>query len=194
MKKILCGVCFLLILGCATTKVSRIAVDETVDLSGYWNDTDSRLVAETMISDCLSRPWLSDFINEHGKKPRVIVGTIRNKSAEHIATETFVKDLERELLNSGKVKFVAAKTQREEIREERADQQKFAENAKEFFKEKAADFMLQGTVNSILDKLGGKTVRYYQIELELINIETNEKVWIGQKKIKKFVKRSKFGL
>jgi len=101
---------------------------------------------------------------------------------------------ERELLNSGKVKFVASKTQREEIREERADQQKFAENAKEFFKEKAADFMLQGTINSILDKLGGKTVRYYQIELELINIETNEKVWIGQKKIKKLVKRSKFGL
>ncbi|MCD6413564.1 MAG: penicillin-binding protein activator LpoB [Elusimicrobia bacterium] len=194
MKIRLLSAFLVFVFGCATTKVSRMDVNETVDLSGYWNDTDSRLVAQEMISDCLQRAWLSDFVGETGKKPRVIVGRIINKSMEHIATDTFVKDMERELINSGKVKFVAAKSQREEIREERADQQRFAENAKEFFKEKAADFILQGTINSILDTVGGKTVRFYQVELELINIETNEKAWIGQKKIKKLVKKSKFGL
>jgi hypothetical protein len=44
-----------LILGCAGPKVKRTEVDETIDLSGRWNDTDSRLVAEEMIQDCLSR-------------------------------------------------------------------------------------------------------------------------------------------
>ncbi len=194
MKKSLLLAGFILFFGCATTKVSRMNVNETIDLSGYWNDTDSRLVAAEMIKDCLQRAWLSDFVSRTGKKPRVIVGTIVNKSMEHIATDTFIKDMERELINSGKVKFVAAKGQREEIRQERADQQKFAENAKKFFKEKAADFMLQGTIDSILDTVGGKTVRFYQVDLELINIETNEKAWIGQKKIKKLVKRSKFSL
>jgi len=198
MKKIfqcmLAGGLCLMAIGCATTKVSRMDAGEEVDLSGFWNDTDSRLVSEEMIRDCVARAWLADFTSEKGKKPRIIVGRVKNKSAEHIATDTFVKDMEKELINSGKVKFVAAKTAREELREERADQQKFAKDAKDFFKEKAADFMLQGTINSILDSVGGKTVRFYQIELELTDMESNEKVWIGQKKIKKLVKKSKFGL
>ncbi|MCD6311070.1 MAG: penicillin-binding protein activator LpoB [Elusimicrobia bacterium] len=184
----------LLISGCAPVSVGRIDAGEEVDLSGYWNDTDSRLVAEEVIKDCLSRGWLSDFTSLAAKKPRVIVGTVKNMSSEHIATATFVKDMERELINSGKVTFVAGGSEREEIRQERAEQQKFSEDAKAFFREKAADFILQGGINSILDSVGRKTLRYYQIELELINIETNEKVWIGQKKIKKLVKRSRFGL
>lgn len=198
MKKIihcmLAGGLCLMAIGCATTKVSRLDVSEEIDLSGFWNDTDSRLVSEEMIRDCIARAWLADFTSEKGKKPRIIVGRVRNKSSEHIATDTFVKDMERELINSGKVKFIVAKAEREEIREERADQQKFAKDAKDFFKEKAADFMLQGTINSILDSAGRKTVRFYQIELELIDMESNEKVWIGQKKIKKLVRKSKYGL
>jgi len=198
MKRIihcmLAGSLCLMAIGCATTKVSRMDASEEMDLSGFWNDTDSRLVSEEMIRDCIARAWLADFTTEKGKKPRVIVGRVKNKSAEHIATDTFVKDMERELINSGKVKFVVAKGAREEIREERADQQKFSGDAKEFFKEKSADFMLQGGINSILDSVGGKTVRFYQIELELIDMESNEKVWIGQKKIKKLVKKSKYGM
>ncbi|PIU18594.1 MAG: penicillin-binding protein activator LpoB [Elusimicrobia bacterium CG08_land_8_20_14_0_20_44_26] len=194
MKKFVFLFCVFFVAACATTKVARMESDEAVDLSGYWNDTDSRLVSQEMISDCVGRSWISDFTSKAGKKPRVIVGSVRNKSSEHIATETFVKDMEKELINSGKITFVAAASEREEIREERAEQQKFSENAKEFFKEKAADYILQGTINSILDTVGGKTVRFYQIELELIDMESNEKAWIGQKKIKKLVKKSKFGL
>jgi len=184
----------LMIAGCAPVKVGRMDSAAEVDLSGYWNDTDSRLVAEEAISDCLGRSWLPDFSASAGKKPRVIVGTVKNMSSEHIATDTFVKDMERELINSGKVTFVAGGAEREEIRQERAEQQKFSGDAKAFFKEKSADFMLQGGINSILDSAGKTTLRYYQIELELIDMESNEKVWIGQKKIKKLVKRSKFGL
>jgi hypothetical protein len=61
-------------------------------------------------------------------------------------------------------------------------------------KEIGADFMLIGGINSIIDAAGGTSVRYYQIELELINLESNEKVWIGQHSIKKVVKQSRFGL
>jgi hypothetical protein len=99
--------------GCATApKVERTDVSETIDLSGEWNDSDSRLVAEEMMKDALQRPWISEFQSGHGAKPRVIVGTISNKSYEHINTETFVKDLERELTNSGQVKFVAGRSPR----------------------------------------------------------------------------------
>lgn len=181
------------LIGCSSVKVQRVETNEMIDLSGNWNDTDSQLVSAEMVSDSLSRPWVSDHRSQMGKSPTVIVGAVRNRSSEHINTETFVKDLERELINSGKVKFVASREQRTEIREEKNDQSNFAspETIKAMGREKGADFMLQGQINTILDEAGKQAVKYYQVELEMINILTNEKVWIGQKKIKKLVTRSR---
>lgn len=178
-------------LGCASRSVDRRETDEEIDLSGFWNDTDSRLVSEEMVADCVSRPWAADYRAETGKKPQVIVGTVRNLSMEHLNTRTFVKDLERELINSGRVGFVASSDQRGEIRAERQDQANNADfsSMKSMGKERGADFMLIGAIDQINDSVEGKQVRYYQVELEMVNLETNEKVWIGQKKIKKLVKQ-----
>jgi len=172
-------------------KVTRVDVNEQIDVSGNWNDTDSRLVSEEMVGDSLARAWVDDFRDKKRERPRVIVGTVSNKSHEHINTETFVKDLERELTNSGRVKFVAAKDQRDEIREERADQAKNSEAAtvKAMGHEYGADFMLKGQINTIFDEAGKTALKYYQVELEMIDMLTNEKVWIGQKKLKKVVER-----
>ncbi|MFP4520800.1 MAG: penicillin-binding protein activator LpoB [Fibrobacterota bacterium] len=177
----------IIVTGCGK-KVTRIQENEMIDLSGEWNDTDSRLVAEEMIEDCLSRSWYSEYSNVN--RPTVIVGTVRNKSHEHINTETFVNDMQRELINSGKVDFVAGKSEREELRDEKKDQQVHSseETMKEQYREKAADLMLKGSINTIIDKEGKKSVKYYQVDLQLIDLESNRKVWIGSKKIKKFVK------
>lgn len=182
---------------CASTpKVNRVAVEEQMDLSGSWNAADSQSVSQDMIKDVLARPWISEFVSKNSEKPRLIIGAVLNKSHEHINTETFTKDLERELTNSGKVRFVASSQQRKEIRDERKEQAENAslETAKSSGQEYGADFMVKGQINTIMDEAGKMQVRYYQIELELIDIETNEKVWIGQKKIKKIIKRrgSKF--
>jgi uncharacterized protein (TIGR02722 family) len=185
----------LILAGCASVKVDRVGVEETVDLSGRWNDTDSRLVSEEMISDVLSRPWIDRYRTARGKDPVVIVGSVRNRSDEHINTQTFVKDLERALINAGEVEFVAGSGQRTEIREERKDQAANASEAtaKAEGEELGADFMLQGAINTISDRIEGKEVKYYQINLELIDIQSQRKAWIGEKKIKKLVKRSRFG-
>jgi len=186
-----------LVLGLASCaegpKISRESASEQIDLSGDWNDTDSQLVSTEMVKDSLSRPWVDEFVTKKSSKPRVIVGTVLNKSHEHINTETFVKDLERELTNSGRVKFVASREQRDEVRGERADQAQNASAAsmKSAGQEAGADFMLKGQINTIMDEAGKKALKYYQIELELIDMATNEKVWIGQKKIKKLVERDR---
>lgn len=177
-----------LLVGCGGGKqITRLDPGSQTDLSGKWNDTDSRLVAEEMIGDCLSRPWLTEFAVAQGAKPVVVVGTIDNLSHEHISTETFIADFERELINSSQVRFIAAKDWRAEIRRERQEQQEFAsrETMKKMRNELGADFILQGAIKSIIDQEGGKQVVFYQTDLELVNIETIEKVWIGQKKIKK---------
>lgn len=182
----------LLVAGCGT-KVTRIDVDETVDLSGAWNDTDSRLVAEEMIADALSHPWTLNFAGQSGRAPVVIVGTVRNFSHEHINMNTFVADMERALVNSGRVEFVASSDERGEIREERTDQDLNAseETRNEAGQETGADFMLKGQINTIVDVEGDKQVRYYQVDLTMISLADNRKVWLGQKKIKKLVKNAK---
>ena len=182
--------------GCGGKTVARVDSDTVTDLSGNWNDTDSRLVAEEMIQDVLSRGWLSKFNRDKGKSPTVIVGTVRNLSHEHINTRTFIADMERELINSGEVDFVASAGDREEIRSEVKDQDLNAseETRKSMGQEIAADFMLQGTINSIVDAVDGEQARFYQIDLTLIELGSNKKVWVGQKKIKKTIEKSGFRL
>ena len=182
----------ILLSGCGGgISVKRIATTEVTDLSGRWNDTDSGLVSEKMVSDMLSRVWLANFMKKTGANPTVIVGTIRNMSTEHVNMEVFTKDIERELINSGQVQFVASKQEREEIREERDDQQIYAslETAKRLGQEYGADFVLIGTFKSVEDAIEGKKAILYSVDLELIDVENNLKAWIGNKKIKKFIKR-----
>ena len=178
---------------CGGTSVQRMDAGEVKDVSGRWNDTDSRLVAEEMISDCLSRPWYGKAQSELGKNPTVIVGAVKNQSQEHIATDTFVEDLQRSLINSGKVEFVANKNERGEVREERMDQDTNAsdETRKAHGQETGADFMLSGAINQIVDSEGGKAVVFYQTNLKLLNMKTHQIAWNGQKKLKKFVKKAR---
>ena len=183
----------LLGLSACGTQVERVDVEETHDLSGAWNDTDSRLVSEEMINDMLSRPWRQDYTSRYRKQPTVIVGTVRNLSHEHINVNTFVNDIERAMINSGKVTFVASSQERQEIRDERKDQDLHAreDTRKAMGKELGADFMLKGSINTIIDMEGTTQLRYYQVDLNLISLRDNRITWVGQKKIKKLVKNSK---
>ncbi len=179
---------------CATSGVQRVAVEKTADLSGRWNDTDAQLTSQAMIDDVLRSNWIKNFVAEYGRKPVIIVGEIRNRSSEHIETLVFTKALERELVNSGQVKFVASQAERVGIRDERTQQQSQAslDSMKRLGQETGADLYLSGVITSITDAIQGKRAVFYQVTLELINIESNEKVWIGEKQIKKLVEQAKY--
>ncbi len=181
----------LAVAGCSTS-VTRMDADEVKDLSGAWNDTDSQQVSAEMIQDVLARPWLGEFSQAQKRQPAVIIGEVRNLSHEHINLNTFVADMERALINSGKVQFVASAIERQGIRSERKEQDIHASEAtrKAMGQEKGADFMLQGSINTIIDASGKTQLRFYQVDLTLISLVDNRKVWVGQKKIKKLVERS----
>ncbi len=175
---------------CSTHKVKRVGVEETIDLSGRWNDSDSRMTAEAMVDQILGEDWIHNHLSATREKPVVIVGLVYNKSHEHIDAETFIKDVERSFIKSGRVRLVQAGDKREELRRERAGQQEFAsvETAKRWGMELGADYMLNGDINSIVDTYKKERINYYQVNLELTNIETSEIVWIGEKKIKKYIR------
>lgn len=186
----------LLVSGGCAHQVTRIAPEQAVDLSGRWNDVDSRLVADEIIRqsfDASAGPnWAAGYTRANGgRAPTVIVGTIRNRSMEHIPVGTFVKDLERAYLRSGMVQVVASAEERREVRDERFDQQEFAsaDTRARLGRESGADYMLQGDIESVEDREGRRSVIFYQVDMTLVNLETNQKTWVGQHKIKKYVQR-----
>lgn len=187
----LAAVVIVALVGCST-KVTRMETEEVRDLSGKWNDTDSRLVSEQIIEEAMTHDWAERYRRDNdGRTPVVIVGPVTNRSHEHINVATFVRDIERALINTPDVDVVAARDDREEIRAEREDQDLHAreETRKEMGQELGADFMLTGTLNSILDQEGRRQVVFYQVDMNLTSLADNRRVWAGQKKIKKYVEK-----
>jgi penicillin-binding protein activator len=193
--KLLTGLAALLSLTVMTScaSVSRISTSQVIDLSGRWNDTDARFVAEEMTRDIVQKPWMSHFINTYQRQPILVVGEVVNRSHEHIESDPFIKDIERELLNAGSIRIITHGSFKDNLRSQRRDQQNkaFTEVQKRSGRELGADFILFGSINAIVDtKAAGKRqVVFYQTNLELADLETNEIVWIGEKKIKKYVKK-----
>jgi uncharacterized protein (TIGR02722 family) len=195
--KLVAGMCLLTLAlvasGCASTNVSRVDAATVTDFSGRWNDTDSRLVAEEMVKAALGEPWLENSTKAKGRPPVVVVGTVANRSHEHVNIPTFINDLERELTSSQRVVFVAGKGQREELRDERREQATHAleSTQKAPGKEIGADYLLRGSISTIQDEADGTKAIFYQVDLEMVDLSNNVKSWFGQKKIKKIVERKR---
>ena len=185
----------MLVAGCASTRVSRIDPTAVTDLSGRWNDTDSRLVARQLIDQSLGDEFSKRYMDTHGgEAPAILVGAFANRTLEHIAVGTFVKDVENALVGSGAARVVASRTERGAVRAERVDQQQHAraDSRAQSGQELGARYLLAGELQSIEDVEGRERIVFYQIDASLIDLETNTKVWVGQKKIKKYIERARF--
>lgn len=179
----------LLLCACART-VNRIDPGQTIDLSGRWNDADSRIIAERMTADLLASPRFQEYAQSLGKKPVIIVGEIRNRTSEHIDANNFIKKFEVAIFNSGKADMVESETFRDKLRAERVQQQDFSDPATvaEWGKETGANLMLFGEMTSETDVFNNDRIVNYITTLFLTDIETNKRVWYGQQEIKKHIK------
>jgi uncharacterized protein (TIGR02722 family) len=191
MTKFLSLVVFsLVVIGCQTRTVTRVDPSTQIDLSGRWNDSDSRMVADQMIHDLFDSDQFKKYADDKARKPVLVVGLIRNKTSEHIDAENFIKKFEFVIHNSGIAELVESDEFRDKLRLERTEQRDFADasTAKQFGKEIGADLMLFGEITSETDTYNNKRVVNYITTLFLTDIETNKRVWYGQREIKKYVK------
>lgn len=183
-----------LALAACATRVKRVENERITDLSGNWNDTDARFVSAEIINDALSRPWLSQFmLASNNRQPIIAAGLFSNDTSEHLDTDILVQEFERAMLNSGKARIVANSKLREILRNERRNRQAGMEEeaAKAAGRELGADLMFFGSVKLITDRIGSDIAKSYQVDARLINIQTNEVVWIGNSKQKKTVDQKK---
>jgi penicillin-binding protein activator len=176
-------------LSCQTRKVTRIDPSTEIDLSGRWNDVDSRKVADQMIYDLFQSPSFKTYVQEKNRKPVIVMGLIRNKTSEHIDADNFIRKFEVVIHNSNVADLVESGELRDKLRVERAEQQDYADpsTVKQWGKELGADVMLFGDMTSETDVYNNKRVVNYITTLYLTDVETNRRIWYGQNEIKKFV-------
>ncbi|MBX2893945.1 MAG: penicillin-binding protein activator LpoB [Cyclobacteriaceae bacterium] len=190
MRIILYFILVVIVTACAQT-VSRVDPGQQIDLSGRWNDSDSRQVAEKMIAELLTSSRYQEYAKELSKRPTIIVGLIRNRTSEHIDANNYIKKFEVAIFNSNVADLVESDSFRDKLREERAQQQDFADPATlaQWGKEVGANLMLFGEMTSETDVLNKQRVVNYITTLFLTDMETNKRVWYGQHEIKKYIRK-----
>ncbi len=171
-------------------RIDRVDPTEVLDYQVQFDEDDAREVAQAMITDALSRPWIDNWLADSGgKRPTVIVGNVLNNTSDYIDSGLFTVAFERDLLNSGRVAIVASSSERTDLRDERQQGQDWSrpETVKKMAYELGADLMLIGRISENREKHRNKkrAIRFYQVALELIDIESNQKVWIGLHEIEK---------
>ena len=143
-----------------------------------------------MIYELFDSERFKQYASDRNGKPVIVVGTIRNKTSEHIDADNFVKKFEVVIHNSGVADLVESSEFRDKLRVERIEQQEFADPAtvKRMGMETGADLMLFGEITSETDVYNNRRVVNYITTLFLTDVETNKRVWYGQNEIKKYVK------
>ena len=182
---------------CISKRVTRIEPSAVTDLSGRWNDTDSRLVANQLVEQTLAAGWAKRYTDLHGgEAPVVIVSNFANRTMEHIQVGTFVKDIEKAFVTTGAARIVASSDERLELRAERKDQQQNAraDTRARPGQELGARYAFTGEVQAVEDVDGRERVVLYQVDAAVVDLETNTKIWVGQHKIKKYIERARFGI
>ncbi len=185
-----------LLLGCASFSGNYADPNKLEIVDDKWNESDARLTAEKMIKSALEKQWIVGWTQEHsGKRPFIIVDDFENRTSEHIDTQALFEATSNELLNSGRIRFLDA-SKRKKILEEVKFQNSGAvhsSSSKKQGKQIGADFLLTGSLSSIVSQQDGYKTVTYQVQMKLTDIESSEIVWSEVYKLKKQFKRSAFG-
>lgn len=182
--------------GCATTgNVSYGDAQSVETLTKDFGSTDLQMIANKMVDDLLSFPPVVQMTQT--RRPVMFVDRIKNKTQEHIDTESVTDTIQNKLINSGKFRFVDMTSVGAVAQQLAFQKQSGMVNQATSVRtggQIGAEYMLNGNLSSIVKNAGGKSDVYYKFTLKLTNLQSGIVEWTGEKEIRKASKRSAFGL
>lgn len=190
MAVILAG---LILASCAGQKISygdATAVETTT--TGF-GSTDLQSIAAKLVDGLITFPPIVQMTAQ--RRPVVFVDKIKNKTTEHIDTESITDSIQTKLLQSGKFRFVdmtAVKAVQEQMQFQMDSGMVDPNKAAAFGKQTGAEFMLYGNMSSIVKRNSDAKDVYYKFTLKLTNLETGMLEWAGEKEIRKTGEKSFF--
>lgn len=158
-----------------------------------FGSTDLQSIAAKLVDDLISFPPIVEVTSQ--RRPVVFVDKIKNKTTEHIDTESITDTIQTKLLQSGKFRFVdmtAVKAVQEQMQFQMDSGMVDPGKAVAFGKQTGAEFMLYGNMSSIVKRNSDAKDVYYKFTLKLVNLETGIMEWAGEKEIRKSGEKSFF--
>ncbi|WP_250656709.1 penicillin-binding protein activator LpoB [Alkalimarinus coralli] len=156
-----------------------------------FGSTDLQSIAAKLVDDLISFPPIVQMTSS--RRPVVFVDKIKNKTTEHIDTESITDTVQTKLLQSGKFRFVdmtAVKAIQEQMKFQTESGMVDPGKAAAFGKQTGAEFMLYGNMSSIVKRNSGAQDVYYKFTLKLVNLESGIMEWAGEKEIRKTGEKS----
>jgi uncharacterized protein (TIGR02722 family) len=180
-------------IGCAPSIKYSIADDETVTGSD-WSARDLKEVSEYM-TDSIGKAKFIGTRRYIEDAPRwMLARDLRNDTDEHVNTRTIMEKIRTKLINSGTAKFVDDQAVSDILEQLKLQQSGLFDNAAvaKVGKLVGAKLILRGTISSIRKRTERTDIIYYNITLQIVNIETGEILWTDEKEIQRLTHKSLF--
>jgi uncharacterized protein (TIGR02722 family) len=191
MKKLLLvsamGLSISLLAGCANKSVVNYGdanAIETTDIN--FGSTDLQKITNQMTESLIQSPVVGTMTAN--KRPIVFVDTVKNKTSEHIDTESLTDSISTQLLRSGKFRFVdmsKVSAMREQLNYQNEGDLVNPNKAVQFGKQVGAEYMLYGNLASIVKTNSDKSDVYYKFTMRLMDLESGLVEWADETEIRK---------
>lgn len=183
------------LLGGCSNKVSYGDAQAVETTTIDFGSTDLQTIAAEMIDSMMMSGSVAYITRE--QRPIVFVERIKNKTSEHIDTESITDTISTKMLNSGKFRFVdmgRVESVREQLNFQNNDELVDQSNAIQFGKMVGAQYMLYGNLSSIAKSAGNDKDVYYKMTMRLMDLETGLIEWADETEIRKQESKSFLGL
>jgi uncharacterized protein (TIGR02722 family) len=179
--------------GCAST-IQYGDAGSAKPISTEFGSSDLQQIAESMVDSMITFPPLVDLTT--GRRPVVSVDKVKNKTMQHIDTESITDSIRAKLIRSGKFRFIDRTTDAQTIDELKTQQDSGLvdkKSAVKFGQQLGAEFLLTTNFSEIRQKAGSTTDVYYKFTMSLKNLKTGILEWSDEKEIRKVFNRGTFG-
>jgi len=173
--------------GCTNKSVVRYGDATAVETTNInFGSTDLQKVAGQMTDSLLLSPVVGTLTAN--TRPIIFVESIKNKTSEHIDTESITDSISTKLLRSGKFRFVdmgRVSAAREQLEFQQSSGMVDASKAIAFGQQVGAQYMLYGNLASIVKSNKDKSDVYYKFTLRLMDLKSGLVEWADETEIRK---------
>jgi len=182
-----------LLAGCGPTIRYEIKDEETVTGSD-WSAKDLKDVGEYMTASVKQSAFISSPQYKSERPRWMMAKDLRNETDEHVNTRTIMEKIRTKLINEGFATFVDDQAIEDILNQLQLQQSGLFDDktVNKIGKLVGARLILRGTISSIRKRTDRKDIIYYNITLQLVNIQTGEIVWTDEKEIQRLTSKSVF--
>ena len=197
MKKILACILILGVVGCSSQGGRTVSYGDAGSANAVSTDfgsNDLQQIASAMVDSLLTFPPVIEMTEK--RRPVITIAMIKNKTRQHIDTESITDTIRTKLIRSGKFRFVDRSTDNVNINEIRYQQESGLvdqNTAQEFGHQIGAELALVGSITDIVQNAGNIRDVYYKFTLSLKNLRTGILEWSDEKEIRKIGVKDSFG-